>query len=59
MCVACVEYNKGKLTQNEFRSALREMTVEQQEHFEAVNRILKEFDGQPDEIKKRLAELND
>jgi hypothetical protein len=58
MCIACVEYNKGTLTTDEFRSALREMTVEQQQHFEAVNQILRDYAGKPDEIKKHLEALN-
>ena len=57
MCVACIEFTKDKLTVNEFSFALREMTQEDKEHFEAVSKILKEFAGQPDEIKRRLQEL--
>ncbi len=58
MCLACVEYNKGKLNVDEFRFALREMTVEQQEHFRLVNEILEKYSGQPAEIKKHLDALN-
>lgn len=58
MCIACIEYTKGKLTADEFRFALREMTVEQEEHFKAVNEIMEKFAGQPEEIKKRLGQLN-
>jgi rubrerythrin len=58
MCIACLEYTKGKLTADEFRFALREMTVEQQEHFRAVEAVLKKFAGQPEEMKKQLEALN-
>ncbi len=57
MCIACVEYTKDKLNVNEFAFALREMTQEDQAHFEEVSKILKDFAGQPDEIKKRIEAL--
>jgi hypothetical protein len=58
MCVACIEYMKDKLNANEFRSALREMTVEDPEHAVAVAKIMEKYAGQPDEIKKALAALD-
>ena len=59
MCVACIEYTKDKLNIGEFTSALREMTMEDKAHAEAVAKILKEFSGQPNELKKRLKALMD
>lgn len=58
MCVACIEYTKDRLNLNEFNSALREMTMDDQKHAEEVARILKEFAGKPDEIKKHLEALS-
>lgn len=57
MCVACIEYAKGTLKVNEFKSALREMTVEDKAHAEEVARILREFANDEAEIKKRLKAL--
>jgi hypothetical protein len=57
MCVACIEYIKGTLTGNEFKSALRETTREDNAHADAVSKILEDASAQPDEIKKRLQGL--
>ena len=59
MCVACIEYAKGTLNVNEFKSALREMTIEDDEHFEEVARILADYAGKPDEIRRELKKLAD
>lgn len=58
MCVACIEYIKDKLTEKEFKSALVEMTMEDQAHLNAVNRIFQEKAGKPDELKKALDALS-
>jgi hypothetical protein len=36
MCVACIEFIKGTLTTQEFKSALRESTRDDQNHFNEV-----------------------
>ncbi len=59
MCVACLEYTRDKLTANEFKSALREMTVEDQRHLQEVERLFREYGQKPDELKKKLRELNE
>lgn len=59
MCIACLEYTRDKLTANEFRSALREMTVEDQRHMQEVERLFSVFGNQPEELKKRIKELNE
>ena len=58
MCIACLEYTKDRLNVNEFRSALREMTVENQRHLQEVERLFREFGSNPEELKKKLRELN-
>jgi hypothetical protein len=57
MCVACIEYIKDRLNIDEYKSALREMTVEDQEHAREVEKLFKDFGAQPDELKKRLRAL--
>lgn len=57
MCVACLQYTKDKLNVNEFRSAMREMTIEDKAHGEAVKRLLEMYADKPEELKKRLKEL--
>jgi len=57
MCVACIEYVKDKLTDREFQSALRETTVEDAQHLREVEKIFQESAGKPDEIKKKLKDL--
>ena len=57
MCAACIEYTKDKLNINEFSSALREMTQEDNAHAEEVSRLIKQYAGQPDELKKQLRAL--
>lgn len=59
MCVACLEYTKDKLTVNEFRSALREMTQEDKAHREAVERLFQQYGQQPEELKKQLKALQE
>lgn len=57
MCVACIEYIKDKLKIDEYKSALREMTVEDQAHAREVEQLFKDFGNQPDELKRRLRAL--
>ena len=57
MCVACIEYMKDKLTDREFRSALRETTVEDPRHLREVEKIFQENADKPEEIKKKLKDL--
>ncbi len=57
MCVACLEFIKDKLTVNEFRSALREMTVDDPNHLSRVNQILSSQKSTEDQ-KKDLQKLN-
>ncbi len=57
MCIACLEYNKAKLNLNEFKSALREMTMEDQEHFMEVERLIAHYGDKPEELKKHLEAL--
>ena len=57
MCIACLEYTRDRLTEGEFRSALRETTMEDRRHREEVERLMRELAGQPEELKKKLAEL--
>ena len=59
MCAACIEYAKDKLTSNEFRAALKEMTLEDKSHLAEVENLIKQNQGQPlEEVKKKLAQLN-
>lgn len=58
MCVACIEYTKDRLNISEFKSALREMTMEDQRHLREVERLFREFGDKPDELKQKLRELN-
>ena len=58
MCVACLEYTKGKLNTAEFTAAMREMTEEDKEHGAAVARLLQEFASDPDRLKKELEALS-
>jgi hypothetical protein len=57
MCVACIEYIKDKLTEKEFKSALVEMTMDDKNHREAVNRAFTENAGSPDKLKKAIERI--
>ena len=57
MCAACIEYAKDLLTTKEFQSALREMTIDDQAHAEAVARIMRDYAMKPDEMKRKLKAL--
>ena len=57
MCVACLEYIRERLTPTEFKSALVEMTVDDVAHRQEVDRLIREYSNQPDELKKKIAEL--
>ncbi len=57
MCAACVEYTKDKLTIDEFGSALQEMTREDKAHADAVNQLIREYSGKPEQLKKELQKL--
>ncbi len=58
MCAACIEYTKDRLNADEFRSALREMTVEDQEHARLVEELIRTYAGQPEELKRQLKLLS-
>jgi hypothetical protein len=58
MCAACLEFIKEKLTVNELRSALREMTVDDPGHLKQVTSII-DRSKDPAEIKKNLQKLID
>jgi hypothetical protein len=55
MCMACIEYIKGTLKLNEFKSALRE-TAEygDKEHAEKLQAIIYDHDGDEDGLKAKL-----
>lgn len=57
MCIACIEYMKDHLTTDELKSALRETTIEDAAHREAVEKALRELSGSPEELKKELERL--
>lgn len=57
MCIACLEYSKDKLTDKEFRSALRETTENDRRHFEEVERIFREAGNDPDKLKEKIRKL--
>jgi hypothetical protein len=57
MCAACIEYTKDRLTTKEFQSALRETTMENKRHQADVERLIRENGSNPDELKKKLQEL--
>lgn len=59
MCAACIEYTKDKLTVDEFKSALKEMTLESKQHVEAVQKLVRELASKPDQLKKELKNLTD
>jgi hypothetical protein len=59
MCAACIEYTKDRLTTQEFKSALRETTMEDRRHLAEVERLVREHAGSPEDLKKKLRELND
>jgi len=58
MCVACLEYQKNKMTSAELKAAMREMTVDDQKHREEVERLIRDLSGNPDELKRKIGELN-
>lgn len=57
MCVACIEYMKDKLTDGEFKSALKETTIEDPKHLAEVEKILRDNSGRPADIKRELKTL--
>ncbi len=57
MCVACLEYTKGKLNTAEFAAAMREMSEEDKAHGAEVARLMKEFASDPARLKKELEAL--
>ena len=57
MCVACIEYTKDKLNLKELKAALREMTMDDQKHFDDVERIIREHGSDPSVVKKELQKL--
>ena len=57
MCIACLEYTKDKLTLSEFRSAFREMTEDDKAHFEEVEKLMKQYADDPEELKEQMREL--
>lgn len=59
MCLACLEYIKGNLKLNEFKSALRE-TVRDDEsgHAEQLQTLIYDHDGDEDSLKDKVNQLN-
>lgn len=57
MCVACIEYLKDRLTEGEFKSALKETTIEDPRHLAEIERIFRENQGNSDAIKRALKAL--
>ncbi len=57
MCVACNEYIKDRLTSTEFKSALKEASMDNPTHKEQVEGLIKEYGEQPEELKKLLKPL--
>ncbi len=58
MCAACVEYIKDKLTEAEFKSALKEITREDKAHATEVEQLVQKHAGKPEELKKQLRDLS-
>lgn len=58
MCAACIEYTKDRLTTNELKSALRETTVDDRQHFEEVDKLIRESGTDTTGLKDKLKKLN-
>jgi hypothetical protein len=54
MCVACIEYIKDHLNAAELKGALRETTVDDAEHRQEVERIMREHANNPQDLKRAL-----
>jgi hypothetical protein len=59
MCLACLEYIKGNLKLNEFKSALGETIREGGDaHTQKVEEALYKTGGNEDDLKKQLKVIN-
>lgn len=60
MCMACLEYIKGNLKLNEFKSALRESALEgKKDHVEEVQTILYDHPNATDEeLKAKIQKVS-
>jgi hypothetical protein len=54
MCVACIEFIKGTLNVTEFKSALRETTMEDAAHLIEVERAMSSGSNDAEELRKKL-----
>lgn len=57
MCAACIEYTKDKLTIQEFKSALKETTMDDRTHREQVEKLIENYGDDPDALKNILRPL--
>ncbi len=57
MCIACIEYTKDTLSLNEYKSALFEMTREEQEHYKEIEKLIQQYGHDPKELKKQIEKL--
>jgi hypothetical protein len=57
MCIACSEFIKQTLSLKEFKSALWEVTREDEEHLLEIERILHSGAIDPEIVREKLREL--
>lgn len=57
MCAACVEYAKEKLTMPEFRSALREASMDNPAHQKQVEQLIEKYAEKPAELRELVKPL--
>lgn len=50
MCIACIEFFRGKLTIKEYKTALYEVTVEDPEHYMKMREVVDELDEDEDDF---------
>ena len=54
MCVACIEFVKQTLNVKEFKSALWEVTRENEAHLTEVERLIQVTGGDPEKLREKL-----
>ena len=59
MCLACLEYIKGNLRLNEFKSALREFAQEQstKDHAEQLQTLIYDHQDSEDSLKQKIKSI--
>jgi hypothetical protein len=55
MCIACREFIKDTLTVKEFKSALREVARDDEEHLREVEQALRRSAEDPEKLRRALS----